>query len=114
MPQGQRRALARAITGPQYFTLAFGATVGVAWVMILGELMAQAGPGGVTLALALGGMTILLVAFCYAEIAGLRPCAGGELVYAYEVFGVAGAYAVGWSLALVYIATCVFEALSIG
>jgi APA family basic amino acid/polyamine antiporter len=114
MSEEPHRGLARAITGPQFFTLAFGATVGVAWVMILGELMAKAGPGGVALALAVGGVAMLLVAFCYAEIAALRPAAGGELVYAYEVFGCAGAYAVGWSLALVYIATCIFEALSIG
>ena len=65
--------LSRTINSIQYFTVAFGCVVGVGWVIVLGGLVAQAGPGGAALAIATGGLGILLVAFCYAEVAGMRP-----------------------------------------
>jgi amino acid transporter len=106
--------LARAITGPQYFTLAFGSIVGAVWVVILGQLVQAAGPGGTALALLLGGLMIVLVGFCYGEVAAALPAAGGELVYAHETFGAFAAFAVGWILALVYVSICVFETISLG
>ncbi len=106
--------LARAINSLEYFTIAFGCVVGVAWVIVLGDIVAIAGPGGAALALAVGGLAILMVAFCYAEVAAARPAAGGELVYAYELGGAWAGFAAGWVLALVYVAACAFEAISIG
>jgi amino acid transporter len=106
--------LARSINAPQYFTLAFGCIVGVAWMIILGDIVGQAGPGGAAVALIIGGLAVLLIAFCYAEVAGVRPAAGGEMVWAYELGGSPACFAIGWTLALLYVATCVFEAISIG
>ena len=57
---------------------------------------------------------VLLVGFCYAEIAAIRPAAGGELVYAYETFGEIGSFFTGWTLALIYVSVCAFEAISLG
>ncbi len=94
--------------------MAFGCVVGVAWVIVLGDIVALAGPGGAALAMGVGALAILLVAFCYAEVAADRPAAGGELVYAYELAGSGGCFAAGWLLALVYVAACAFEAISIG
>jgi amino acid transporter len=107
-------SLSRSISSLQYFTLAFGCVVGVAWMIILGDIVSKAGPGGAALALAIGGAGVLLVAFCYAEVAGVRPHAGGELVYAYELGGSGASFAIGWTLTLLYVATCAFEAISIG
>lgn len=106
--------LKRTITGPQYFTLCFGTIVGVAWMVILGDLIRPAGPGGAVLGLAAGGAVIVAVGFCYAEMAALRPAAGGELAYALELFGRGPAYLVGATLALIYMAVCAFEAISVG
>jgi len=106
--------LARAITGPQYFAVTFGCIVGVAWIVVMGDLVSKAGAGGTAIALALGGLAILPIAACYAEMAARRPAAGGELVYAHGLGGVGPAYATGWTLALIYTATCAFEAISIG
>lgn len=107
------KQLDRVITARQYFTLVFGCIVGVAWMVILGQLVQQAGPGGTVAALILGGLLTLPVAFCYAEMGALRPTAGGEMVYAYELYSPGACYAVGWTLALTYVATCSFEALSL-
>ncbi|MGH7024452.1 MAG: APC family permease [Caulobacteraceae bacterium] len=107
-------SLSRAITAAEYFTVAFGCVVGVAWVIVLGDIVARAGPAGAALAMAGGGVAILIVAFCYAEVAAARPAAGGELVYAHELAGSGGSFAVGWLLALIYVSACAFEAISIG
>src|SRR5258706_15160796 len=77
--------LPRAITGAQYFTLSFGSIVGVAWMVVFGPVIAAAGPGSAVVALSLCGVLITLIGSCYAEMAQLRPAAGGEMVYAHEV-----------------------------
>jgi amino acid transporter len=80
----------------------------------MGDAVAKAGPGGTALALLIGGLGVLLVAFCYAEMAARLPAAGGELVYAQALGGSGAAYSTGWTLALVYTAACAFQAISIG
>jgi len=57
---------------------------------------------------------MLLVGLCYAEMGALFPVSGGELAYAYETFGLGACFVTGWFLALSYIATAVFEAVSVG
>ena len=49
-----------------------------------------------------------------AELAGVLPFAGGEIVYAYQFFGVRWAYVAGLCLAFIYIINCVFFAVSVG
>ena len=96
----------------QYFTIGFGAIIGTGWVTVLGSWLQQAGPLGAMLAFATGGVIILLVGLCYAEMATMIPVSGAEVAYAYEVFGVEACFATGWLLALVYMATTAFEAIS--
>jgi amino acid transporter len=107
-------SLSRAIDSVQYFTLAFGCVVGVAWVIVLGDILRAAGPAGAAIAMAAGSTVILLVAFCYAEVAAARPAAGGELVYAYELAGPVASFAAGWLLALNLVSASAFEAISCG
>jgi basic amino acid/polyamine antiporter, APA family len=106
--------LKRAISGPQFFAVSFGCIVGVGWIVVMGGIVGQAGAGGTAIALALGGLGVLLVAMCYAEMAARMPAAGGELVYANVLGGSLGSYVTGWTLALIYTITCAFEAISIG
>lgn len=108
------QALKRVITGRQYFTLIFGSIVGVTWMIILGHLVGDAGPLGTILALLAGAFSMCLVALCYAEISSVIPAAGGEIAYAYEISGVRGTYVVGWAMALIYVATSIFESISLG
>jgi amino acid transporter len=42
------------------------------------------------------------------------PVAGGEVAYTYDVFGTRIAFSIGWFLALGYVATTIFEAISFG
>lgn len=106
--------LKRDVGAFQFFAFAFGAVVGVGWAVVLGDWLRQAGPIGAILGLAAGGAFIVLIGFCYGEIAPLIPAAGGEMAYAYEVFGERLSFIVGWMLSFVYIVVCAFEAISIG
>src|SRR4029453_3948413 len=92
--------LPRAITGAQYFTLCFGSIVGVAWMVVFGPIIAAAGPGGAVGGLLFWGLVTALIGSCYAEMAQLRPAAGGEMVYAHELLGTGAGFAAGWGLVL--------------
>jgi basic amino acid/polyamine antiporter, APA family len=109
-PAGQLR---RVIGAHQLFTLGFGAIVGVGFVVGLGEWLSQAGPLGAILAFLAGGVLTILIGFCHAEMATVLPVSGGEVAYAYEVFGLRTCFATGWFLALAEVAVLSFEGLSL-
>lgn len=96
------------------FTLGIGTIVGVAWLMVLGTVLATAGPLGATLGFVVGAVAMIPIGLCYAELAGVLPFAGGEIVYAYQFFGIRWAYVAGLCLAFIYIINCVFFAVSVG
>jgi APA family basic amino acid/polyamine antiporter len=107
------RSLQRSIGVSGYFTLSFGAIIGSGWVVVLGEWLNAAGPGGAMLGFFLGGLAILLIGLCYAELAARRPNAGGEFLYAHAAFGPAVAFLVSWFIALYAIAVCAFEGIAL-
>lgn len=106
--------LGKDIKARNFFTLAFGCIIGVGWIIILGKWLEQAGPLGAMLAFAGGSLLMTIVGFCYAEVSTMLPAAGGEVVYAFEISGTKTSYAMGWMLALSFIATISFEAISAG
>lgn len=96
----------------QYLALGFGTMIGSAWVILLGDWLGKAGPGGAVLGFLAGGMVVVLVGACYAELAGYLPEAGSEFVYARRVYGRGLAFTVGWFLVLYLLSVTVFEALA--
>lgn len=106
-------ALRRELRSSQFFTLAFGSIVGVGWVVVLGNWLEQAGPLGAASAFAVGGIVMMFVGTCYAQMAHYFPVSGGEVAYTYSIYGIRTCFATGWFLALGYIVTAVFEAASI-
>ena len=96
------------------FTLAFGTIVGVGWITVLGIWVAGGGPLGAIIAFAIGGVLVLAIGLSYAEMAGMMPDAGGEVVYASRTFGPAAGFAAGWILSLIFISVTAFEAISVG
>jgi APA family basic amino acid/polyamine antiporter len=105
----------RGNVGPaQYFALGFGCIVGSGWLIIAGNWLAAAGPGGAALGFLLGGAVIVIVGSCYAELSARIPEAGSEFVYARRVFGSRVAFIVGWFLLLFFVATSIFEGLALG
>lgn len=107
------QSLRRSLGAFSLFAIGFGCTIGVAWIMLLGDFLAAAGPFGAALAFAIGGGVITLVGLCYAELSTAIPRAGGEAAYAYTLFGPRTSFAIGWFLCVQYAATAAFEAVSI-
>ena len=113
-PIGGRAELAKELRAGQMFTLAFGAIIGAGWLTVIGQSwLRQAGPMGAVLAFVGGGLIMMVVGLCYAEMATMVPASGGEMAFAYDVFGLRTCFAMGWLLVLVYIATTAFEAIAI-
>lgn len=95
------------------FALSFGTIIGVGWITVLGSWLSGAGSIGAITAFTVGGLLIIMIALAYAEVALMFPVSGGEVAYAYRMFGTFTGFIVGWFLALSYISTCSFEAVSI-
>jgi len=106
-------ALRRAIGRGGFFSLAFGAIVGSGWVVLLGDWLKAAGPGGASLGFLAGALVMVLVALCYGELAARSTAAGGEFLYTLETFGRFPAFLVGWFLTLYSVAICAFEAIAL-
>lgn len=96
------------------FALGFGNIVGVGWLVLVGGWLQVGGPAGAAIAFAVGALLITVIALCYAELAAMYPQTGGEVVYAYRIFGTQTGYAVGWFLLLSYVNVIAFEAVSMG
>ena len=106
--------LERCLSNRQLFALSFGSIIGVGWITVLGSWVGAAGPAGASLAFLGGGLAVLLIGLCYAEMATAFPVSGGEVAYAHEVFGLRTSFAVGWLLLLGYASVVVFEVISVG
>jgi len=100
--------------GPwQFFSFAFGAIVGVGWIVLLGDWLQRGGPIGAALGFALGGVLMALIGLCYAEAAGMMPVAGGEMKFGLEAWGKGIGFVGGWAITLVYTAAAGYCASSL-
>ena len=97
----------------QYLALGFGTVIGSAWVILLGNWLGEAGPGGAVLGFLCGGVVVVAVGACYAELTARLPEAGSEFIYAHRVYGRGAAFTVGWFLVLYLVSVTVFEALAL-
>lgn len=104
--------LGKRIKTRHLFSLAFGCIIGVGWMVVLGDWLRLAGPLGTLLACAGGTLVIIVVGLCYAELATMFPVSGGEVAYAYEIYGTKTSFTLGWFLAFPYVATISFEAIA--
>ncbi|MCF2574098.1 amino acid permease [Brevibacterium sp. UCMA 11754] len=85
----------------QLTMISVGATLGTGILVILGEAVPIAGPA-VWLAFILAGITALLSAVSYAEMAGMVPVSGSSYSYSYATLGEGVAWICGWCLVLEY------------
>jgi basic amino acid/polyamine antiporter, APA family len=105
--------LRSAVGRSGFFALAFGAIVGSGWVVVLGQWLKEAGPGGSAAAFIMGGAVMMLVGLCYGELAARSSTAGGEFLYTLETLGALPAFLVAWFLTLYQVAVCAFEGIAL-
>src|SRR2546428_2068312 len=78
--------LRRAIGARENFTLAFGSTVGVGWMVVINTWLADGGPAGAILAFIVSGLALIPVGYVYGRLAERIPEAGSEIAYTASVF----------------------------
>jgi APA family basic amino acid/polyamine antiporter len=113
-PLAVRRELAKAMTFKNYLGLGIGAIIGVGWVVVAGDWLVRGGPLGAILGFLIGGLLLVFVGLCYAELTPALPVAGGELAFSFKAFGTGPSFLTGWFLSLAYIIMCPFESVAVG
>lgn len=110
----KRKVLARAVSYKNYIGLGLGTIVGVGWVIMAGDLLGAGGSLGTILAFILGGLLLITIGLCYAELTPAIPVAGGEIAFAYKAFGTGPAFLTAWLLSYGYVAIGPFETVAMG
>ena len=106
--------LARKLGLHDYFSLAFGAMIGVGWLVLMDDWLGRGGPFGAMLAFAIGGLLLLPIGYVYGEWVKRLPDAAGEAAYTAQVFPPLVSYFTGWIMLLAYLIVCPWEAVAVG
>ena len=101
----EKRSLDRHLNMPGALAFSVGTSVG--WgslVVTCNTYLAQAGPLGSVLGLAIGAVVMLIISRSYACLMKAYPEAGGAYSYTREVFGYDYGFLAAWFLAMTYLA----------
>lgn len=100
----QRAQLIKSIGYAQALALAIGSIIGWGcFILPATHFLPNAGPGGATLAFAIGALFQCAIAHAHSVLISAHPVAGGAFAYAYAGFGHAGAFICGWAMLINYI-----------
>ncbi|MGP5931350.1 APC family permease [Corynebacterium glyciniphilum] len=105
--------LRRTLSTLDSYALGFGAMIGFGWVVLTGGWLESAGTMGSVIALASGGLIMIVVAFIYAELTSAMPKAGGEHHYIMRGMGARWAFIGSWGITGGYITIVAFEAVAL-
>ncbi len=106
---GDDSALKRDIGTIGLLFTAVGSIIGSGW--LFGALSAAqiAGPGAIV-AWAIGGVMIMLIGLCYAELGTMFPVSGGVIRFPHYAFGSFASYTFGW---ITWIATASIASIEV-
>lgn len=90
-----------------------GAMVGFGWVVLTGDWISTAGSFGAALAMAVGGVIMVIVGLTYAELVAAMPKAGGEHNYLLRAMGARWSFLGSWAITGGYITIVAFEAVAL-
>ncbi|MHA6966187.1 amino acid permease [Glutamicibacter bergerei] len=97
----------------QLTMISVGATMGTGILVILGAAVPIAGPA-IWISFVIAGVTALLSAVSYAEMAGMVPVSGSSYSYSYATMGEGIAWICGWCLVLEYVVSVAAVAVGAG
>ena len=93
--------LRRALGTLDLTAFGVGTIIGTGIFVIIGEGIADSGPG-IIISFLIAGVTCVFSALAYAELSSAIPVAGSAYTYAYAAFGELIAFVIGWDLLLEY------------
>ena len=106
--------LARKLRVTDYFSLGWGAMVGVGWLVVMDDWLLRGGSLGGVLGFAIGGILLLPIGYVYSKLVRAMPDAAGEVAYTAAVFPRPVSFFTGWMMALSYFIVCPWEAVAVG
>ena len=97
-----------------FFSIGFGAMVGVGWAVSLNKWMQLAG-GPIPAAIGFLILMLLLipVALCYSELVPMLPVAGGGMAFSYKAFGEKTGLIAGWAAFGGFLSVIPWEAIQL-
>jgi len=97
------------------WAIAFGCIIG--WGSFINpgkKFLPNSGVGGTAIAMILGALVMIIIAFSYAYMVPRYPKAGGEFTFTKESFGKIPAYICGWFLVAAYLTNVPMNSTAIG
>src|SRR5699024_7912183 len=95
----KKRGLKREIGLMGLLFSAIGSIIGSGWLFGALSAAEKAGPSSI-FAWGIGGVLIIFIGLCYAELGTMFPLSGGVIRFAHFYFGFFGRYTHGWMFCL--------------
>ncbi len=108
-------ALKRQLNPMHVWAIAFGCIIG--WGSFINpgkKFLPNSGVAGTAIAMALGALVMMIIAFSYAYMVPKYPKAGGEFTFSKHCFGKTAAYFCGWFLVAAYLTNVPMNSTAIG
>lgn len=111
----KKTELKRQLSPVHVWALAFGCVVGWGSFINPGKMfLPNSGVAGTAIAMILGALVMIIIAFSYAYMVPKYPQAGGEFTFTKACFGKLPAYICGWFLVAAYLTNVPMNSTAIG
>lgn len=115
MQDNNNKTLKRQLSPTNVWALAFGCIIGWGSFVNPGKkFLPNSGVAGTAIAMILGAIVMILIAFSYAYMIPKYPKAGGEFTFTKECFGKNTAFVCGWFLIAAYLTNVPMNSTAIG
>lgn len=107
--------LKKQLSPTHVWAIAFGCIIG--WGSFINpgkKFLPNSGVAGTAIAMVLGAVVMLIIAFSYAYMVPKYPKAGGEFVFTKNSFGKTAAFLCGWFLVAAYLTNVPMNSTAIG
>ena len=108
-------ALHRSLSPMHVWAIAFGCVIG--WGSFINpgkKFLPNSGVAGTAIAMVLGALVMIIIAFSYAYMVPKYPKAGGEFTFTKMCFGKDAAFVCGWFLVVAYLTNVPMNSTAIG
>lgn len=113
--KNEQPALKKQLNPLSVWAIAFGCIIG--WGSFINpgkKFLSNSGAAGTAIAMLLGALVMVIIAFSYAYMVPKYPKAGGEFTFTKACFGKIPAYLCGWFLVAAYLTNVPMNSTAIG
>ncbi len=115
MSSSEKTALKKQLSPFNVWAIAFGCIIG--WGSFINpgkKFLPNSGVAGTAIAMLMGALVMIIIAFSYAYMVPKYPKAGGEFTFTKACFGKIPAYLCGWFLVAAYLTNVPMNSTAIG